>query len=436
MSGADPVITFVIPAYNAAGTIGRTLDSLGSQTDPRWDAVVVDDGSTDGTADVVRSSDIDSVRLVRQMNTGLSGARNKGFAEASAPLVCFLDSDDTIDAEFVEVMAPLAQRSERGAICGFRFVNGDGREIGRTPAPTAGALRMPGLLAMDPPAVMSIVHRRESLLRAAGSGELFDTSLGPFEDWDLLRRIASSGCGSWETTPDTLVSYWCMPGSLTTNTRAALSLGLKLIERHAPDDAARSEYARRHCVCSLAASVISADTDSAAALIAELGPLDSDDRSLLCVTLGWHARRRWAIAEDELVSHAAEAEQNARAAIGDRDVLATCLGAIARWRRDPWAGLLRRADALRGHGGRLVLFGAGRNGAAAAATADRLGIACVIADDDGSRRISGFDCIEVRSIRPADAVLVTPARSSAIVRRLRHAGLARIIAADAIDQAA
>jgi glycosyltransferase involved in cell wall biosynthesis len=83
----------VIPAWNAQDTIGEALDSVLNQ-DPRpADIVVVDDGSTDDTAQVVRRYG-ERVRLVQQANQGCGGATNTGLACVASPLVAFLDADD------------------------------------------------------------------------------------------------------------------------------------------------------------------------------------------------------------------------------------------------------------------------------------------------------------------------------------------------------
>jgi glycosyltransferase involved in cell wall biosynthesis len=86
-------VTVVIPTYNRAGLIGASLDSLVAQTHQDWDAIVVDDGSTDDTAAVVAGYG-SRVRYVRQENRGVGAARNTGLRLATGDLVAFLDSDD------------------------------------------------------------------------------------------------------------------------------------------------------------------------------------------------------------------------------------------------------------------------------------------------------------------------------------------------------
>ena len=86
-------ISVVIPAYNAEKHIARAIESVLAQTRPAEEIIVVDDGSSDGTAEVVRSFG-DKVILIQQPNAGVSVARNKGIEHATGDWIAFLDSDD------------------------------------------------------------------------------------------------------------------------------------------------------------------------------------------------------------------------------------------------------------------------------------------------------------------------------------------------------
>lgn len=92
---ADPVVSVVIPAYNGASLIGETLASLGEQTLTAWEALVVDDCSSDGTRELVRNWPDPRVRLIENaVNGGPVKTRNRGFAEARGRYLAGLDQDD------------------------------------------------------------------------------------------------------------------------------------------------------------------------------------------------------------------------------------------------------------------------------------------------------------------------------------------------------
>ena len=93
---SELAVSVVIPSYNSSAWIDETLASVQAQTLPHFEVLVVDDGSTDDTRDRVRArAAIDPrLRLIEQQNAGVCRARNRGIAEARAPLVCFLDHDD------------------------------------------------------------------------------------------------------------------------------------------------------------------------------------------------------------------------------------------------------------------------------------------------------------------------------------------------------
>lgn len=109
-------ISAVIPAYNAESFIGQALESIHKQTHPVDEIIVVDDGSTDNTQDVVHSIAPDAIYLLQQ-NQGPSAARNKGIAAASGDWIAFLDADDQWTAEkTAQQLAALKQYPELSLI--------------------------------------------------------------------------------------------------------------------------------------------------------------------------------------------------------------------------------------------------------------------------------------------------------------------------------
>jgi glycosyltransferase involved in cell wall biosynthesis len=107
-------ITAAITTYNQAPFIGATIESVLAQTRPADDIVVVDDGSTDQTPEVVAK--YSDVRVIRQQNRGIAGARNRAVREARGELVAFLDGDDIWRANKLQRCADVAARVGRAAV--------------------------------------------------------------------------------------------------------------------------------------------------------------------------------------------------------------------------------------------------------------------------------------------------------------------------------
>ncbi|MBK9291146.1 MAG: glycosyltransferase family 2 protein [Bacteroidetes bacterium] len=97
-----PLVSVVVPAYNAAPYIRECLDSVVSQTWPNWEAFVVDDGSTDDTVAIARTYESDRLKVIVQKNSGACVARNKGLSLSRGKYIQFLDADDLISADKLE----------------------------------------------------------------------------------------------------------------------------------------------------------------------------------------------------------------------------------------------------------------------------------------------------------------------------------------------
>ena len=110
----NPLISVIIPVYNAEKYMRRGLDSLLAQTCGDWEAVCIDDGSTDGSAAVLEEyARRDSrIRVLRQENSGVSVARNRGIREARGQWVTFMDADDWLCEDIIEALLPHTRREE------------------------------------------------------------------------------------------------------------------------------------------------------------------------------------------------------------------------------------------------------------------------------------------------------------------------------------
>lgn len=119
----EPHISVVIPLYNKEREIGHTLRSVLAQRTPPLEVIVVDDGSTDASADVVRRDGSPTVRLIAQTNRGVSAARNRGIREARGRYVALLDGDDRWHPDYLtEIFRLMAAYPECGAYATSFFI--------------------------------------------------------------------------------------------------------------------------------------------------------------------------------------------------------------------------------------------------------------------------------------------------------------------------
>lgn len=219
MKHAGPTIDVVIPTYNRRDLLPGAIASIKAQTLPVARIFIVDDGSTDGTIEWVRTlaQDDPAIELVEMQHGGANVARNAGIARARSEWVAFLDSDDAWEPEKLErQFALLEERPDLvGLFCGFRLVGIKVEKIHRPrDNPSLLDLRCANGLGSTSGAVI----RRSALQEATG----FNPELPSCQDWDLwfrLRRIGPMGVARLP-----LVRFNCGPHErITTNMNKVLS---------------------------------------------------------------------------------------------------------------------------------------------------------------------------------------------------------------------
>jgi glycosyltransferase involved in cell wall biosynthesis len=189
-----PLVSVIMPAYNVAPYIGDAIRSALSQTFTDFEVIVVDDGSKDETADVVRElARHDSrIQLVQQSNRGLAGARNSALRAARGELFALLDSDDLWEPEFLAAqVAILESRPEVDIVTGNGWYLGGVRH-GHLARPSPDPRPDPDLSSVigDEWAVfiMSVFRRR--VYTTVGP---FDEAMRSNEDYDFWLRAAVAG---------------------------------------------------------------------------------------------------------------------------------------------------------------------------------------------------------------------------------------------------
>lgn len=222
-----PRCTIITPARDAANTISETLDSLLAQTVPSWEAIVIDDGSTDRTADIVHryASRDTRFRLLRQAPRGVAAARNAGISSATTPLIAFLDADDLLAPSFIERMTQpfIGAHDVAATYCGWLRISPNGStEEGPCPDVDGDLFDLFAAACVFPPHACTI--RRSIVAGARG----FDERPSTTEDWDLWQRVARTGA-RFVRVAEPLAIYRMRANSRSRDFRRVLHDGLAVI---------------------------------------------------------------------------------------------------------------------------------------------------------------------------------------------------------------
>ncbi len=247
MTDSAAIVGVVVPMYNAEHTIAATLDSICRQTHHPLDIVVVDDGSTDGSAAIVagwRARD-NRVRLIHQPNAGVAAARNAGAAATAAPYLAFVDADDLWAPDKVASQLALLESTgpEVGLVyCWFASIAADDRVVSFGPQALEEGPVLESLLAANWIGTGSSLMMRRAAFDAVGG---FDPGLRAAgaqgaEDIQLCFQVAERA--EFRVVPRYLVGYRFSPNGMSRQAlRMFRSLEIvlgRMAERH-PDHRGR-----------------------------------------------------------------------------------------------------------------------------------------------------------------------------------------------------
>lgn len=185
----SPAVSIVMPCYNSARHLPASVGSVLAQTFSTWELIVVNDGSTDGSADWLATQTDPRIRVVSQPNQGVSAARNAGLQLARAPYLAFLDADDTWSPDFLARMhmAVLARPEAVLAYCGWQNLGlpgGSGQPF--VPPDYETPAKAETLFAGCRWPIHAALVKREAVIASGG----FDTHLKNAEDYALWLRVA------------------------------------------------------------------------------------------------------------------------------------------------------------------------------------------------------------------------------------------------------
>ncbi|MEM1425808.1 MAG: glycosyltransferase family 2 protein [Cyanobacteria bacterium P01_H01_bin.130] len=227
----DGLISVIIPVFNGAATLPETVRSLQAQTDTHWEAVIVDDGSTDDTGAIAQglAREDSRIRVVSQENSRQAIARNYGLTVARGSLIAFLDADDWWTPEkLADQRQALADRPAAGfAYSWTDYVDDDNR------------LLHPGFhLGPSGPIFLALLANnfiengsnplvRRSLLEAVGG---FESQYIPAEDWDMWLKLAARCVAI--AVPKGQVRYRVSATSSSASLRRLEDACVRVLERH------------------------------------------------------------------------------------------------------------------------------------------------------------------------------------------------------------
>ena len=251
-----PAVSIVMPAYNAAGTIRESLDSIAKQSFSDFAIIVVDDKSRDSTISVVEAWRADNpgveLRLIpAPANRGPAAARNLGIADSQGEWLAFLDADDAWLPNRLRTQMDLAEREPRVdmwcggtvAYCNRRTDDGGpldqarGRRKAENAIPTTREVVLEDLAVKNPIATSSVLVRKEAVQAVGGFDESF---CGP-EDYDLWIRIAAAHSIKCIELP--IARYRERSGSLSMDDRKFMPQVLRVIQKAYAKDGALAQCA-------------------------------------------------------------------------------------------------------------------------------------------------------------------------------------------------
>jgi glycosyltransferase involved in cell wall biosynthesis len=184
-------VSVVIPTYNYGRFIAEAIQGALKQSHPASEIIVIDDGSTDDTESAVKPFG-EKVRYIRQQNSGVCAARNRGVAESSGEYIAFLDADDIWESTKVEKqLRRFAEDPEIGLVhCGMREFDSESGQTIKLHLDGQEGWVANELLLWERPAVNvsgTAVMVSRTAFEAAGG---FDTRQKVAEDWDFCYRVA------------------------------------------------------------------------------------------------------------------------------------------------------------------------------------------------------------------------------------------------------
>jgi glycosyltransferase involved in cell wall biosynthesis len=223
-----PRVSIVMANYNYAQFVGQAIESVQRQDYRDWELIVVDDGSTDGSRDIIAGYLSDSrIRFRPVDHLGQAGAKNAGLEWCRGPLIAFLDADDLWEPQKLSRQVDLFERDPTlGLVCtGRRFINPEGRQVEGVSLPLRRGWVVEHLLRDN------FVCFSSAMVRAFALNHVgwFDPTIDLAIDYDLWLRLAVHYRFDFVDQP--LVWYRCGHGNLSRRVKERLQVATLILRR-------------------------------------------------------------------------------------------------------------------------------------------------------------------------------------------------------------
>ena len=224
------MISIIIPAYNADKYLANTIQSVINQTYIDWEIIIINDGSTDGTLELINNfKDKDSrIKVFSHENAGVAHSRNRGIAEAKGEFIAFLDADDLWTPDKLEMQLKVLQENPEAGVAysWVDYIDETGKFLYPGSHITVNGDAYPKLLINNFLENGSNPLVRREALEKIGK---FDVNLPPAEDWDLYLRLARES--EFVAIPKPQILYRLCTNSCSANIIKMETQVLRVIEK-------------------------------------------------------------------------------------------------------------------------------------------------------------------------------------------------------------
>jgi glycosyltransferase involved in cell wall biosynthesis len=223
-----PLISVIIPAYNAEKTIERTIESVLNQTFSDFELIIVDDGSQDSTLKMISSISDPRIKVFSSPHSGANPARNCGFSHSAGEFIAFLDADDLWTSDKLEAQLKALQTNPKAAVAySWTDLIDESDQFLRPGNHTTenGNVYAKLLLTCFVVSGSNPLIRRQAFIKVGG----FDESLTASQDFDLYLRLAAHY--DYVAVPSPQVLYRISHNSMSTNIRRHEATSLFVRER-------------------------------------------------------------------------------------------------------------------------------------------------------------------------------------------------------------